>query len=169
MQIPNTMRAVRVYGVQDYRLEEVPVPAVGPEEVLVCVLATGICASDAKTHFGAARVWGGDGMSAYIQPPVIPGHEFVGQVVALGTGAGERHGLAIGDLAVSEQIIPCGECRFCQRGQYWMCQRHDIYGFIKDRAEGSWAEYMVFPPLSRNHVVPSTRSSVVRFSWTTWS
>lgn len=155
MQIPETMRAVRVYGVQDYRLEEVPVPEVGPGEVLVRVLATGVCASDAKTHFGAARIWGGDGMSAYIQTPVIPGHEFVGEVVALGPGAGEQHGLAIGDLAVSEQIIPCGECRFCRRGQYWMCQRHDIYGFIKDRAEGSWAEYMVFPTLSRNHVVPS--------------
>jgi len=155
VQIPETMRAVRVYGVQDYRLEEVPVPEVGPGEVLVRVLATGVCASDAKTHLGAARIWGGDGMSAYIQTPVIPGHEFVGEVVALGPGAGEQHGLAIGDWAVSEQIIPCGECRFCRRGQYWMCQRHDIYGFIKDRAEGSWAEYMVFPALSRNHVVPS--------------
>jgi threonine dehydrogenase-like Zn-dependent dehydrogenase len=154
MQIPQTMKAVRVYGVRDYRLEEVPVPQAGPGEVLVRVLATGICASDVKTYLGAARVWGGGGMSSYIQTPVIPGHEFVGQVVALGEGAGQKHGLALGDLAVSEQIVPCWQCRFCRRGQYWMCQQHDIYGFIQDRAEGSWAEYMRFPANAINHVVP---------------
>jgi threonine dehydrogenase-like Zn-dependent dehydrogenase len=154
MQVPRTMQAVRVYGVEDYRLEELAVPQVGPGEVLVRVLATGICASDVKTHFGAARVWGGGGMSPYIQTPVIPGHEFVGQVVALGDGAGDTHGLAIGDLAVSEQIVPCWECRFCRRGQYWMCQRHDIYGFIRDRAEGSWAQYMRFPANAIVHRVP---------------
>jgi threonine dehydrogenase-like Zn-dependent dehydrogenase len=155
MKLPETMQAVRVYGVEDYRLEQRPVPAVGPGEVLVRVLATGICASDVKTHFGAARVWGGDGMSSYIQTPVIPGHEFVGQVVALGDGAEDKHGVTIGDLAVSEQIVPCWACRFCRRGQYWMCQRHDIYGFIRDRAEGSWAEYMRFPADSIVHRVPS--------------
>jgi threonine dehydrogenase-like Zn-dependent dehydrogenase len=148
------MQAVRVYGVEDYRLEEVPVPAVGPGEVLVRVLATGICASDVKTYFGAARVWGGDGMSSYIQTPVIPGHEFVGEVVALGEGAGEKRRLSIGDWAVSEQIVPCWQCRFCKRGQYWMCQQHDIYGFIRDRAEGSWAEYMRYPANAINHKVP---------------
>jgi threonine dehydrogenase-like Zn-dependent dehydrogenase len=148
------MQAVMVYGVEDYRLEEVPVPKVGPGEVLVRVLATGVCASDVKTHLGAARVWGGDRMASYIQTPVIPGHEFVGQVVALGEGAAEKHGLAMGDLAVSEQIVPCWRCRFCQRGQYWMCQQHDIYGFIRERAEGSWAEYMKFPAAAINHVVP---------------
>ncbi len=154
MELPEKMQAVRVYGVEDYRLEELPVPEVGPGEVLVRVWATGICASDVKTHFGAARVWGGGGMSAYIQTPVIPGHEFVGQVVALGDGADRNHGLAMGDLAVSEQIVPCWECRFCRRGQYWMCQRHDIYGFIRDRAEGSWAQYMRFPANSIVHRVP---------------
>ena len=94
-------------------------------------------------------------MLSYIQTPVIPGHEFVGRVVALGEGAAEQHGLALDDLAVSEQIVPCWECRFCRRGQYWMCQRHDIYGFIRERAEGSWAEYMVFPAGAINHKVPA--------------
>jgi D-arabinose 1-dehydrogenase-like Zn-dependent alcohol dehydrogenase len=73
-KLPKTMQAVVVHGVEDYRLEEVPVPGVGPGEVLVRVLATGVCASDAKTYLGAARVWGGDGMAVYIQTPVIPGH-----------------------------------------------------------------------------------------------
>lgn len=155
MKLPEKMQAVVVHGVQDYRLEMVPVPQVGPGEVLVRVLATGICASDVKTYVGAARVWGGEQMAAYIQTPVIPGHEFVGQVVALGEGAAEWHDLAIGDWAVSEQIIPCWQCRFCKRGQYWMCQRHDIYGFIRERAEGSWAGYIKFPAGAINHKIPS--------------
>ncbi len=154
MGIPKTMKAVRVYGVQDYRLEEVPVPQIGPGEVLIRVLATGICASDVKTFHGA-RVWGSEEIAPYIEVPVTPGHEFVGQVVALGEGAAEKYGLAVGDMAVSEQIVPCWQCRFCRRGQYWMCQRHDIYGFKKDRAEGAWAEYMRFPANAINHKVPS--------------
>jgi threonine dehydrogenase-like Zn-dependent dehydrogenase len=154
MELPKMMQAVRVYGIEDYRLEQVPVPESGPGEVLARVLATGICASDVKTHFGAARVWGGEQMAPYIQTPVIPGHEFVGQVVGLGEGAAEEYGLALGDLVVSEQIIPCWQCRFCRRGQYWMCQRHDIYGFIRDRAEGSWAEYCKFPAGALNYKVP---------------
>jgi threonine dehydrogenase-like Zn-dependent dehydrogenase len=154
MGIPKTMKAVRVHGIQDYRLEEVPVPQIGPGEVLIRVLATGICASDVKTFHGA-RVWGSEEIAPYIEVPVTPGHEFVGQVVALGEGAAEKYGLAIGDMAVSEQIVPCWQCRFCKRGQYWMCQRHDIYGFKKDRAEGAWAEYMRFPANAINHKVPS--------------
>jgi len=153
MAVPETMQAVRVHGVEDYRLETIPVPSVGPGEVLVRVLATGVCASDVKAYHGS-RVWGSDEIAPYIQPPVTPGHEFVGEVVALGEGAGERDGLQVGDWAISEQIIPCGECRYCRRGQYWMCQRHDIYGFIKDRAEGSWAEYMKFPAGALNYRVP---------------
>ena len=153
MTLPETMRAVRAHGIADYRLETVAVPEIGPNEVLVRVLATGICASDVKT-FGGARVWGSDEIAPYIVPPVITGHEFVGEVVALGEGATEKHGLQIGDHAISEQIVPCWACRFCQRGQYWMCQQHDIYGFIRDRTEGSWAEYMRFPANAINHRVP---------------
>ena len=47
----------------------------------------------------------------FVQPPVTPGHEFSGTVVALGEGAGDRHGVEIGDLVVSEQIVPCHDCR----------------------------------------------------------
>lgn len=155
MIIPKTMQAVRVYGPHDYRLEEIPVPQIGPGEVLVKVLASGVCASDVKTHEGA-RVWGSAEIAPYIQAPVTPGHEFVGEVVVLGEGAAEKYDLQVGDWAVSEQIVPCWQCRFCRRGQYWMCQQHDIYGFIKGRAEGSWAEYMRFPANAINHKVPKT-------------
>jgi len=153
MTIPKSMQSVRVYGPNDYRLEQIPVPTIGPGEVLVKVLASGVCASDVKTHDGY-RVWGSEEIDPYIETPVTPGHEFVGEVVALGEGAGEKYGLEIGDHAVSEQIVPCGECRYCRHGQYWMCQPHDIYGFKKGRAEGSWAEYMRFPAKARNYKVP---------------
>ena len=65
-------------------------------------------------------------------------------MVALGAGAGELYKLKVGDHAISEQIVPCGQCRYCKRGQYWMCAVHDIYGF-RQRTFGSWAEYMLFP------------------------
>jgi threonine dehydrogenase-like Zn-dependent dehydrogenase len=147
------MRAVRIHGIGDYRLEEIPVPEIDPGEVLVRVLAAGICASDVKTFHGA-RVWGSEEIAPYISVPVTPGHEFVGEVVALGDGAAEKHGLAVGDRAVSEQIVPCWQCRFCRRGQYWMCHNGAVYGFKRERAEGAWAEYMRFPADAIVHRVP---------------
>ena len=150
------MEAVVCHGIEDYRLEEVAVPQPGPGEVIIEVEACGICASDVKCFHGAARMWGTDNTSRYIQTPVIPGHEFAGTVVALGEGADGKTGLAIGDRAVSEQIIPCWECRFCRQGQYWMCRRHDIYGFIGGRAEGAWSRYAKFPQGAINYSVPSS-------------
>ena len=156
--IPKTMRAVVCYGPQDYRLEEKPVPQAEPGEVLVRVLGVGICASDIKCFTGAPLFWGDADRQAYCQPPVIPGHEFVGRVVALGDGAGEKYGLALGDLAISEQIVPCWQCRFCKRGQYWMCDaKHDVYGF-RQRTPGAMAEYMRFPADAINYKVPAELS-----------
>jgi erythritol/L-threitol dehydrogenase len=154
MIIPQMMRSVMCYGPEDYRLEEIPVPSVGPGEVLVKVLSAGICAGDSKCFQGAPLFWGDDDRPGYCQPPITPGHEFVGEVVALGTGAAEKYGLAIGDWAISEQIVPCWECRFCRRGQYWMCDdKHDVYGF-RQRTPGAMAEYMRFPADAINHKVP---------------
>lgn len=133
------MKAVRIHGIEDYRLEEIPVPEIGPGEVLIRVLAAGICASDVKTFHGA-RVWGTKEIPPVIKVPVTPGHEFVGEVVAVGECDEGQQPLRIGDLAVSEQVLPCWECRYCRRGQYWMCQHYAIYGFQRGRAEGSWAE-----------------------------
>ncbi len=154
--VPKTMKAVVCYGPGDYRLEEVPVPEISPGEVLVRVLGVGVCASDIKCYTGAPLFWGDEQRQGYCEPPVIPGHEFVGRVVALGQGAGEKYNLEIGDLAISEQIVPCWQCRFCQRGQYWMCDgKHDVYGF-RQRTPGAMAEYMRFSADSINYKVPNT-------------
>jgi threonine dehydrogenase-like Zn-dependent dehydrogenase len=147
------MGAVVCHGPQDYRFEELAVPAPSSGEVLVRVLSVGICASDLKCYQGAPFFWGDDRREGYCQPPVTPGHEFVGEVVALGENAEEQYGLSVGDLAVSEQIVPCWSCRYCTRGQYWMCQQHDIYGFRK-RTFGAMAEFMIYPAGALNHQVP---------------
>ena len=126
----------------------------GPGEILVQVEAVGICAGDAKTWDGAARFWGnGKDLAPYVEPPVIPGHEFSGRVVALGEGAGELHGgIGIGDLTVSEQIVPCAECRYCLRGNYQMCVPHHVYGFHQV-TQGAMAEYLLYPAKARGHKV----------------
>ncbi|MAF09428.1 erythritol/L-threitol dehydrogenase [Candidatus Poribacteria bacterium] len=145
--------AVMCHGPFDYRWEDVPVPTAGPGEVVIDVGACGVCASDVKCYTGAPLFWGDDDREGYVQGPVIPGHEFAGTVVELGDGAAERYGLAIGDTAISEQIVPCGACRYCERGQYWMCQVHDIYGFRRV-VHGGWTPRMRFPANARVYKVP---------------
>jgi len=152
--IPRKMKAVVNYAPGDFRLEEVDVPEIGSEEVLLKVGGCGICAGDVKTFHGAARIWGGDGQPRYVKPPVIPGHEFYGRVVALGKEAKEKYNLKLGDWVVSEQIIPCGKCRYCLRGEYWMCEIHNIYGFQRQEADGGFAEYIRLPKNARNYKLP---------------
>lgn len=153
--LPKMMQAVVCRGPRDYRLEEWRVPQPKPGEVVVRVKSVGICASDLKCYLGAPLFWGDAHREGYCQPPVIPGHEFVGEVVALGEGAEQKYGLALGDLAISEQIVPCWNCRFCKRGQYWMCQTGPVYGF-QQSAFGAMAEYMLFPANAINYKVPTT-------------
>ncbi len=156
--IAETMTVVRTHGPRDYRVEEIPVPSPGPGEVLIEVDACGICASDMKCWLGGELFWGSDGKSGYCEPPAVAGHEFAGHVVALGEGAAERHGVQLGDRVIAEQIIPCGECRFCQNGQYWMCQVHPIFGF-KSFLIGGMAKYSLYPAKSIVHKVPESLSA----------
>ena len=90
IELPKTMAAVVCHAPEDYRLEELPVPEAGPGEVLVKVESVGICASDLKCYLGAPLFWGDASREGYCQPPITPGHEFVGEVVALGEGAGRE-------------------------------------------------------------------------------
>jgi erythritol/L-threitol dehydrogenase len=150
VKVPETMKAVVAYSPGDYRLEEVAVPAIEEGEILIKVEACGICAGDLKAFDGAPSFWGDESQPAYIKAPMIPGHEFIGHVVALGEGV---EGFEIGDRVISEQIVPCWECRFCKRGQYWMCEKHDLYGF-QNNVNGGMAEYMKFTKEAINYKVP---------------
>jgi len=144
-----TMLAVRNYAPKDFRLEKIARPHAGAGEVTISIDAAGICGSDGKTYNGAESFW-----SSWVKAPVVPGHEFFGTVVELGEGAAEKWGIKAGDKIVAEQIYPCDRCRFCQRGQYWMCEVHDMYGF-QGYVNGAWAEFMKLGPRSRIHKMPS--------------
>lgn len=155
VNIPEFMNAVVAYGPGDYRYERVRVPKPGAGEVLVKVEACGICAGDIKAFQGGKRFWGGDGEPSYIEAPMIPGHEFIGRVVETGDGFLNKDGIKVGDRVISEQVVPCGTCRFCRNNQYWMCQIHDVYGF-KNYLNGGFAEYMIFPAKAIIHRVPDS-------------
>ena len=148
--IPEKMKALVVYAPGDYRLEMVDTPRATGGEIIVKVEACGVCAGDLKTYTGAPSFWGGDGSPAYIKAPMIPGHEFCGFVVEVGPDQKE---FQVGDHVVSEQIVPCWECKFCKTGRYWMCQKHDVYGF-QNNVNGGMAEYMRFPSGSLNYKIP---------------
>jgi L-iditol 2-dehydrogenase len=142
------MLAVRGYGPHDYRLEEVPIPRAGSEEVVIKVRKAGICASDVHRYAGTHLYWKGM-LASQHTIPYIPGHEFVGDVVELGPGASEKYELELGDKAICEQSIPCWGCRFCLSGKYWMCSH-------KKRRDGAMAEYMRFPQGAIVHRVPDS-------------
>ena len=144
MSIPKAMKALVAYSKTDYRYEEnYPVPECGPDDILIKTEGCGICAGDLKCQHGADMFWGSDDgtQPSWVQPPFIPGHEFLGRVAYAGENV---KGYAEGDRICVDQIAPCGECRFCKDGRYWMCQPHKIYGFFNDFC-GGMAEYVRIP------------------------
>ncbi len=154
MSLPDKMKAIVNHGPKDFRFEMVDCPKPGRDELVVKVEATGICGSDVHCHGGASMYWAG--ANPWVKTPVIPGHEFIARVVEAGEGAEEHFGVSVGDRVIGEQIIPCNCCRFCKSGQYWMCEKHDIFGFQKGDSEGSWAEYMLFKKNVVVHKVPDS-------------
>ncbi|NLU25096.1 MAG: alcohol dehydrogenase catalytic domain-containing protein [Clostridiales bacterium] len=151
MSIPKTMKALVAYGNHDYRLENnYPVPACGPDDILLKTEGCGICAGDLKCMHGAERFWGNETKPSWVKPPFIPGHEFLGHIVAVGDNVKEYK---VGDRVTADQIVPCGECKFCKSGRYWMCQPHATFGFQKEN-NGGMAEYVRYPKTAVVHRVP---------------
>lgn len=145
----STMTAVRCHGFgHQHRLEEVPVPAPAAGEVLVQVDASGICAAD-RAMWDATGPW-------QLNFPFTPGHEFTGTVVELGTGAGEAHGLSIGDRAIAELNVSAGNDFYRQRGAYHLTDQMQVLGATLD---GGWAEYMLYPAEAVIHKVPDDLSN----------
>ncbi|WP_246473199.1 alcohol dehydrogenase catalytic domain-containing protein [Treponema parvum] len=147
MGIPKTMKALVAYSKTDYRLEtNYPVPECGDDDIIIKTEGCGICAGDLKCKHGAAMFWGDEIQPSWVEPPFIPGHEFLGRIVEIGKNV---KNFKIGDRVIPEQIVPCGECRFCKDGHYWMCQPHRILGFFNS-CNGGMAEYV---KLSKNTIV----------------
>ncbi|MGI6403377.1 MAG: alcohol dehydrogenase catalytic domain-containing protein [Oscillospiraceae bacterium] len=155
MSIPKTMKALVAYGSDDYRLElAYPTPTCGPDDIIIKTEACGICAGDLKCSHGAAMFWGDEMQPSWVKPPFIPGHEFLGTIVELGENV---KGFEIGERIIADQILPCGECKFCTSGRYWMCQPHNIFGFQSEN-NGGMAEYVRYPKHSVVHKVPKKLS-----------
>src|SRR6201997_4855390 len=105
--VPQTMRAgvYRAKGV--VRVEEVPVPEVGPNEVLIKVAVCGVCGTDIKKIF-----------QRYVEPPQMLGHELAGTVVATGPDLTK---FQPGDRVMSFHHIPCEKCFYCKRKLFSQC------------------------------------------------
>jgi threonine 3-dehydrogenase len=112
---------------------EVPEPTPGPGEAKVRVLRTGICGTD--LHIDSWDHWA----QGAITVPLVPGHEFSGEVVELGAGVDSVH---LGDLVSAEGHVVCGTCRNCRAGRRHMCIRTSSIGVDRD---GAFAEFVVVP------------------------
>lgn len=110
-------------------LKECPKPFVGSSEVLIKVLASGICGTD--LHIFSGKYYG--------KPNIIRGHEFAGKVVEMGSNV---KGIKIGDLVAVDPNISCGSCYFCRRGEVHLCENLKALGVDLD---GGFAEYCVVP------------------------
>lgn len=146
------MKALLSYAPYDNRLSEAEIPTPGPGELLVKVEGCGICAGDVKSYHGGIRIWGINEENRYIEPPVIGGHEFFGEVVETGEGMEEY---VPGDRVSAEQIVPCRECEFCRQGKYWMCTESAVYGF-KQHIHGGFANYIKLHKNSIIHKIPKS-------------
>ena len=128
------MRAARLHKAYDVRMEEVPAPVAGPGEVLVRVRAVSICPSDWRLY--------ADGHASGVVPdhPMIQGHEFSGEVAALGEGVS---GPAVGTAVAVEPTWACGKCDLCKQGLTNLC-RNVIFPSFPQR-DGALAEYIACP------------------------
>lgn len=123
------MKAYVLHGVGDYRYEDVEKPAITAGSALVHVRAVGICGSDIPRIYRTG---------AY-HHPLIPGHEFAGEVVAVGEGMSSS---LIGRRVGVFPLIPCMSCPQCKKKQYEMCSK---YSYLGSRTDGGFAEYVRVP------------------------
>jgi L-iditol 2-dehydrogenase len=128
--IPATMRAVVYRGVNDLRLETVPVPHIGHGELLVKIATCGICGTDLKkVHTGSHSA------------PRIFGHEMAGTVVAVGEGVA---GYKLGDRVMVYHHVPCGTCYYCRKNTPAQCLTYKRVGTTAgfEPSGGGFAEYI---------------------------
>jgi L-iditol 2-dehydrogenase len=129
-RIPSTMRAAVYRGVSDVRLEEVPVPEIGPGEMLVRVHTCGICGTDLKKIATGSH-----------SAPRIFGHETSGVVAKAGEGVRK---FIVGDRVVVFHHIPCGECFYCRHKTFAQCETYKKVGCTAgfEASGGGFAEYV---------------------------
>jgi threonine 3-dehydrogenase len=135
--LPARMRAlVKTAPALGAELREVEVPRPGTGEVLVKVKVASICGTD--IHIWEWNRWA----EGRMKTPIIFGHEFAGEVVALGAGVAEMTDLRVGAYVSAESHVVCGQCYQCQTGQSHVCRRCSILGVDRD---GCFADYVRIP------------------------
>lgn len=129
-RIPSIMRAVVYHGVNDMRVETVPVPRIGPGELLVKIATCGICGTDLKKiHTGSHSA------------PRIFGHEMAGVICAVGEAV---TGYSTGDRVMVFHHVPCSECYYCRKGTPAQCPLYKKVGVTAgfEPSGGGFAEYI---------------------------
>ena len=123
------MRIAMYYNNRDVRLEEMPTPEIGPGELMVKVLASGICGSDVMEWYRIKKA------------PLVLGHEITGEIVKVGEGV--RH-YKIGQRVFVSHHVPCNTCRYCLGGKHTACETLHTTNFYP----GGFAEYIRVPPIN---------------------
>ncbi len=122
------MKSAVFYGKHDLRVENAPMPAIGPKDVLINVKACGVCGTD-------VHIYEGDKGAAEVTPPTILGHEFAGVVTEIGS---EVTNVKVGDRVCIDPNCYCGTCDFCRNGIAHYCTDMIGYGTT---VNGGFAEY----------------------------
>ncbi len=123
------MRVAMYYNNRDVRLEEMPTPQIGPGELLVKVMASGICGSDVMEWYRIKKA------------PLVLGHEITGEIVEVGEGV-ERY--RVGDRVFVSHHIPCNTCHYCLNGYHTVCETLHTTNYDP----GGFAEYLRVPRLN---------------------
>jgi L-iditol 2-dehydrogenase len=141
------MLAAVYHGPQDLRVEQVPIPQIGPDELLIKVLAASICGTDLRIYHGNHRMYAPGTVR-------IPGHEVVGTIAAVGK---DLYGFREGERVFIAPNIGCGHCAQCVSGNNNLCANYDAIGVTID---GGFAEYMRVPAnaVRQGNVIPVSES-----------
>ena len=126
------MKAAVFLGKCDIAVKEVDKPVIGPDDVLIKVMACGICGTD-------VHIYGGAEGAAKTSPPCVLGHEFSGIVAEAGANVTT---LSVGDRVNVDPNDTCGECSYCRQGMAHYCKKMTGYGTT---ADGGFAEYCAVP------------------------
>ena len=132
-------------------LEDVPIPRIGIDDVLIKILKTSICGTD--VHIYNWDEWA----QQTICPPVVLGHEFVGSVVEVGDNV---RGVNVGERVSGEGHIVCGHCRNCLAGRRHLCMNTQGIGIHRN---GAFAEYLCIPATNVWHCAPDIPSDILAF------
>ena len=126
------MKASRFLGNKTFAVADLPTPHAGPGELVLRNQVCGVCGTD-------VHIYHGEPGSADVNPPVVLGHEYSGEVVEVGEGV---TGFAVGDHVTVDPNIYCGHCAYCQNGKKQLCPSMEAIGVTRD---GGFAQYSLIP------------------------